>query len=321
MDKIILPIVDQIRPVVQGTNQRTLRMVGGFQLMDVRAALFSSQATGNAIEVDLKVGGVSILTAPLTVANGSVTTVGNASLLPAGGVSIADETVVQIDVLQVGDGTANGLTVALLGYEALAVGTYSPPPPPPSPATTWDPMENGGLTLSNGNLTASIPDNGTNSYCNCFATNGKSTGKVYWEVEIGAISGTVRANIGAASSRGLSGQLGSAFSPSWSLQSSTSSLLCDGVTSAGNPGTISFAQGQVYQFALDMVSGVCYVGLNGTWLNSANPSAGTGSIISGMTGEWFPAVSMNGLGGASSVTLVTSGFTYTPPTGFSGYDA
>lgn len=60
MDKIILPVVDQVRPVTAGPNQRALRMVGGFQLMDARAALATAQATGNPIEVDIQRGGVSL---------------------------------------------------------------------------------------------------------------------------------------------------------------------------------------------------------------------------------------------------------------------
>ena len=133
MDKIILPVVDQVRPVTAGPNQRALRMVGGFQLMDARAALATAQATGNPIEVDIQRGGVSLLSGPLTFANGSLTTVGNPSVVPVGGVALADEDQVQIAVLQIGDGSANGLTVVLLGYETMDTSPLAAPPPPPPP--------------------------------------------------------------------------------------------------------------------------------------------------------------------------------------------
>lgn len=67
---------------------------------------------------------------------------------------------------------------------ALLASSAAPPPPPPG--ATWDPTKKGfQVVLSSGNKIANM----VNFSQQVFATSGKSTGKFYLEIHIGAVGG------------------------------------------------------------------------------------------------------------------------------------
>lgn len=101
--------------LVAGAGAITFRMPCALQLLEVRASLAAEQTSGALVTVDLNVAGASILTTPLTLDNGSRTSVGAATPAVIATASLADDAELTIDIDQVGDGTAKGLKITLIG--------------------------------------------------------------------------------------------------------------------------------------------------------------------------------------------------------------
>ena len=100
-----------------------------------------------------------------------------------------------------------------------------------------------------------------------------------------------------------------------------------------SPTHAAISSGDRLMFAFDEPNGKLFIGLNGTWLNSGDPAAGTGAIFTGLTqGGYLPyfgtgTVPTNdyrfgfGQDDANIASAVSDGngygsFEYTPPTGF-----
>jgi len=79
---------------------------------------------------------------------------------------------------------------------------------------------------------------------------------------------------------------------------------------------VSIASGHTVQMAIDQASGKMWIGVNNTWFNSGNPSAGTNSIatISTTTDYFIRALCYNS--GSMAFNFGQQPFKYTPPTGF-----
>lgn len=75
----------------------------------------------------------------------------------------------------------------------------------------------------------------------------------------------------------------STVAPGWNFAQSTSgSFLATGTVTPLN-------MASVFMYAFDSATGKYWVGLDGTWVNSGNPTAGTGNIITGFSsGPYFP---------------------------------
>lgn len=99
-----------------GAAAITMRLGCALQLLEVRAALAVEQTSGALVTVDINVAGASILSTPLTLDNGSRTSVGAATPAVIGTALLADDAELTIDIDQVGDGTAKGLKITLIGY-------------------------------------------------------------------------------------------------------------------------------------------------------------------------------------------------------------
>lgn len=99
------------------------------------------------------------------------------------------------------------------------------------------------------------------------------------------------------------------------------------------PTHASISSGDRLMFAFDEPNGKLYVGLNGTWLNSGDPAAGTGAVFTGLTqGGYVPYFGTGtsptndyhfsfGQDTTNIASAVSDGngygsFEYTPPTGF-----
>jgi hypothetical protein len=86
-----------------------------FKVTGVRASLDTAQATGATLTIDINEGGVSILSTLLTFDNTEKTTTTGTPAVISDAV-IADDARITVDVDAIGDGTAKGLDVYLIGY-------------------------------------------------------------------------------------------------------------------------------------------------------------------------------------------------------------
>lgn len=113
---IIVACSDEVTSITATTGKVTFRVPYAFTLTAVRCSLTTAQSTGSIFTVDIKAGGVSILSTKLTIDNTekSSTTAVTPPVLST--TALADDTEISIDVSQIGDGTAKGLKVTFIGY-------------------------------------------------------------------------------------------------------------------------------------------------------------------------------------------------------------
>lgn len=107
---------DESTAVAAGTGLITLRAPQGMTVTEVRGSLNTAQASGSLLTVDVNVGGSSILSTALTFDNTEKTTVTATTPAVISSAAIADDAEITVDVDQIGDGTAVGLKLALIGY-------------------------------------------------------------------------------------------------------------------------------------------------------------------------------------------------------------
>lgn len=107
---------DETTAITAGTGKVTFRMPHAMTLTSVRASLTTAQASGNIFTVDINEGGVSILSTKLTIDNTEKTSTTAVTAPVISDTALADDAEITIDVDQIGDGTATGLKVTLIGY-------------------------------------------------------------------------------------------------------------------------------------------------------------------------------------------------------------
>lgn len=109
---------DETTALTAGSAKVTFRMPYAFTLSAVRASLTTAQASGSILTVDINEGAASILSTKLTIDNtekSSTTAVAAAVISDS---ALANDAEITIDIDQVGDGTAKGLKVYLIGVPA-----------------------------------------------------------------------------------------------------------------------------------------------------------------------------------------------------------
>lgn len=109
---------DETTALTAGSAKVTFRMPYAFTLSAVRASLTTAQASGSILTVDINEGAASILSTKLTIDNtekSSTTAVAAAVISDS---ALANDAEITIDIDQVGDGTAKGLKVYLIGAPA-----------------------------------------------------------------------------------------------------------------------------------------------------------------------------------------------------------
>jgi hypothetical protein len=179
------------------------------------------------------------------------------------------------------------------------------------------------FTFSNGNLQASATTSGGGR--GITGSVAMLSGKFYAEFVVTSWGSSSNADIGilrsdttvmTTSSFAASGCIGTYLSNGYAIN--------QGGTVANNgtnlaTGLTTYTTSDVVQIAYDATNGKLYFGKNNTWLNSANPSAGTGgfSVTTGYGYLYAFGVTSNG---SQTGTVVANfgqqPFTYTPPTGF-----
>lgn len=114
---ILIACSDENLALTASVSIVTFRMAYNFTLAEVRASLTTAQTGGGIVTVDVNQNGVSILTTPITIDNNeksSITAVTQPIILTN---ALTDDSEITIDVDQVGNGTAAGLKVYLVGTQ------------------------------------------------------------------------------------------------------------------------------------------------------------------------------------------------------------
>lgn len=182
----------------------------------------------------------------------------------------------------------------------------------PPTTITFDPgnMAAGGV-LSNGNLT--LARTGGTAVC-CLATEGRTTGKSYFEFHCDSLS--VLAAVGLSGASGnLTNDLGQE-TDEYGYRSGGQSYL-SGTFNTKNGG--AWTTGAIIGVAIDFGAKKGWFSRAGVFVLSGDPAAGTGEFFSWATSvPMFPAAQVN------STSQITARFkaadlTYTPPSGFSPY--
>lgn len=109
-------ISDEITPITAGTSKITFRMPFAFTLTGVRASLVTAQASGSIFTIDINESGTTILSTKLTIDNTEKTSTTAATPVVISDANLADDAEITIDVDQVGNGTATGCKVTLIGH-------------------------------------------------------------------------------------------------------------------------------------------------------------------------------------------------------------
>jgi hypothetical protein len=117
-ESLIVAVSDETTAITTGTAKVTFRMPYAFTLSAVRASLSTAQTgsgAGGIVTVDVNEAGSTILSTKLTIDNGEKTSTSAATPPVISDSSLADDAEMTIDIDQVGDGTAKGLKVYLIG--------------------------------------------------------------------------------------------------------------------------------------------------------------------------------------------------------------
>ena len=109
---------DETTSLTTGTSKITFRMPYAMTLTAVRASLSTAQSSGNIFTVDINEGGSSVLSTKLTIDNTEKTSTTASTSAVISDSSLADDAEITIDIDQVGDGTAKGLKLTLIGTRA-----------------------------------------------------------------------------------------------------------------------------------------------------------------------------------------------------------
>jgi hypothetical protein len=109
---------DETTALTSGAAKATFRMPFAMTVQAVRASLSTAQTSGNIITVDINDGVSSILGTLITIDNGEKTSTTADAPAVISDTALADDAEISVDLDQIGDGTAKGLKVYILGVRA-----------------------------------------------------------------------------------------------------------------------------------------------------------------------------------------------------------
>lgn len=115
VQSIIVAASDETTALTTGTSKITFRMPYAFTVSAVRASLTTAQTSGSIFTVDINESGTTILSTKLTIDNTEKTSTTAATPPVISDTALADDAEITIDIDQVGDGTAKGLKITLIG--------------------------------------------------------------------------------------------------------------------------------------------------------------------------------------------------------------
>ena len=117
-ESIVLAASDESTALTTGTGKVTFRMPYAFTVSAVRASLSTAQTSGSIFTVDINDSGTTILSTKLTIDNTEKTSTTAATAAVISDTALADDTEITVDIDQIGDGTAKGLKITLIGTRA-----------------------------------------------------------------------------------------------------------------------------------------------------------------------------------------------------------
>ena len=112
---LVLAASDESTALATGTGKVTFRMPYAFTVSAVRASLSTAQTSGSIFTVDINDSGTSILSTKLTIDNTEKTSKTATTAAVISDTALADDAEITIDIDQIGDGTAKGLKITLIG--------------------------------------------------------------------------------------------------------------------------------------------------------------------------------------------------------------
>jgi hypothetical protein len=115
-EAVIIACSDETPALTTGTKV-TFRMPYAFTVSDVKASLTTAQSSGSIFTVDVHASGTTILSTKVTIDNGEKTSVTAATPRVISDSSLTADEEMKIDIDQVGDGTAAGLKVTIIGTQ------------------------------------------------------------------------------------------------------------------------------------------------------------------------------------------------------------
>jgi hypothetical protein len=117
-ETIILDVSrDETTAITTGTGKYAFRLPYAFTLTGILASLTTAQTSGSIFTVDVNEAGVSVLSTKITIDNTEETSATAAAPPVISDASLAANAEISVDVDQVGDGTAAGLKIYLIGHK------------------------------------------------------------------------------------------------------------------------------------------------------------------------------------------------------------
>lgn len=119
LESLVIACSDETTALTVGTGKVTFRMPYAFTLVGLpRASLTTAQASGSIFTVNIKETGVTIFSTKITIDNTEKTTTTAATPPVVSDTALADDAEMTVDIDQIGDGTAKGLKVVLIGRKS-----------------------------------------------------------------------------------------------------------------------------------------------------------------------------------------------------------
>lgn len=112
---LAVAVGDETTAITVGTAKVTFRVPYNFLISGVRASLTTAQSSGSIFTVDINKNGTSILSTKITIDNTEKTSKTAATAAVLSSSTFTDDDEITIDVDQVGNGTATGLKVYIIG--------------------------------------------------------------------------------------------------------------------------------------------------------------------------------------------------------------
>lgn len=112
---IVLVASDETTAISAGTAKVKYRMPFAMTITSVKASLSTTQSSGSIFTIDINDGGTTILSTKLTIDNGETTSTTAATAAVISDAALASDAEISVDVDQIGDGTAKGLKVQIIG--------------------------------------------------------------------------------------------------------------------------------------------------------------------------------------------------------------
>jgi hypothetical protein len=191
-------------------------------------------------------------------------------------------------------------------------------------SVTWNPSDKSArVTLSGANLIARKTSGTTSTWDMARATLGRSSGKHYFEIRCVRTSGADSNIIVGIANSSAALDTAAGF-PGGNTNGYGIYVLNGNKYYNATPTAYSSAwdADTVIGVAVDFTGGKVWMANENTWGGGGDPAAGTGEAFSGISGTFFPAASMLNVNVYECTgRFSAASFTYSPPSGFSAWQA